>query len=252
MNTFLKTPFIPEKKVSHVLLDGRASEELVLNLKMMGITPLFTPTLTTLYKAVSYHPDMLIHPIGENIFIAAPGVYEIFFTMFKPLGIKLIKGKSRLKSNYPENIAYNVARIDEIAFHNTHFTDKKIREYFERNNIQIIHVKQGYTKCSTSIISKQAIITSDKGIAKAVDNYNIDVLYIEPGYISLPGLNYGFIGGATGLISSNTLAVAGELKHHPSYKKIEKFCNKHSKNIISLTQEKAMDIGSIIPICCFG
>ncbi len=252
MYTFLKTPFIPEKKVSHVLIDARASGALISHLKKMGITPLCTPSLTNLYNAVSYHPDMLIHPIGDNVFVTAPAVYEMFFTMLKPLGIKLIKGKSRLKSNYPENIAYNVARIDKIAFHNTHFTDKKIREYFERNNIQLIHVKQGYTKCSTCIISKQAIITSDKGIAKVVDNYNIDVLYIKPGYILLPGLNYGFIGGATGLISSNTLAVAGKLKHHPSYKEIEKFCNKYSKNIISLTQEKAMDIGSIIPICCFG
>ncbi|MDK2799477.1 MAG: hypothetical protein PWP27_994 [Clostridiales bacterium] len=251
MSRFIANPFIPERKVSHVIIDGRISSKILFTLKNLGITPVLTSVSNGLYPAVSCHPDMLIHPIGNDVLIVAPDIYEFIYSKLKPLNFKLIKGKSILKSNYPENIAYNVARIDNFAFHNVKYTDPMIREYFEQLNIKIINVKQGYTKCSTCIVNHQAIITSDKGIAKAADNYNIDVLLIEPGHILLPGLDYGFIGGATGLISKNLLAVSGRLDTHPNYADIIKFCSNYNVHVVNLGEQQVIDIGSIVPILVY-
>ena len=43
---------------------------------------------------------------------------------------------------------------------------------------EIINVKQGYAKCSICVVSDNAIITADKGIAKAAIQNRIDVLEI--------------------------------------------------------------------------
>jgi hypothetical protein len=248
MTEFIKTPFIPERKVSHVLIDGRASADILSGLEDLGIKPILTPLSAGLYEAVTNHPDMLVHPVGDNILVVAPDVYEFFNSVLEPLKFRLIRGKSVLKSNYPENIAYNVARINNLAFHNIRYTDPVIRQYFEQHGVKMINVKQGYAKCSTCIVSDHAIITSDRGIARTADNYNIDVLLITPGHILLPGLNYGFIGGATGLVSKNLLVVAGMLNNHPNYIDIVEFCSKYNVSIRSLGKGQVIDIGSIIPI----
>lgn len=44
------------------------------------------------------------------------------------------------------------------------------------------------------------------GIYKTLIKENFDVLLIPFGDIELPGLNYGFIGGVGGMISSNSMA----------------------------------------------
>ncbi|WHH59297.1 DUF6873 family GME fold protein [Petroclostridium sp. X23] len=248
MEQFLKTPFLPEKRVSHVIVDGRVSSSIISSLHELGIDTILTPALASLYPSVRCHPDMLIHPIGDDIVVAAPDVYDLFKPLLMPLKIKLIRGKTYIKSNYPESIAYNVARINNVAFHNITYTDPVVRDYLEQKNVRMINVKQGYAKCSVCIVNEHAIITSDRGIANAADTYNLDVLLIRPGYILLPGLNYGFVGGATGLIARNQLAAAGSLNKHPDFTDIVDFCSKYNVEILSLGDEELIDIGSIIPI----
>lgn len=59
-------------------------------------------------------------------------------------------------------------------------------------------------------------------------------------------LDYGFIGGATGLIDNNTLAVNGDINSHPDSEQIKLFCHKYNVDIISLKDDKLVDIGTII------
>ena len=248
MCVFLQTPFLPDKKVSHALVDARTPVDIINTLKKQNIMPIFAPISKKLYAAVAGHPDMLMHHLEDNIVVVAPQVYETFCRCLHRFKIQVLCGKSEIKSNYPENIAYNVARIDKIALHHTKYTDKVIREYLEQKKINLIHVNQGYTKCAICIVSQEAIITADKGIAKVCDCYNIDVLLIRPGFIALPGLAYGFIGGATGKINPDTLVVAGTIKYHPDYTKIKSFCAKHGVHVKNLIDKPMLDIGSIIPL----
>ena len=248
MGGFLQTPFLPDKKISHVLVDTRTPIEIIHAFKKQNIVPILAPMSKKLYAAVAGHPDMLMHPLADDVIVVAPDVYQAYSSSLEALNIKLLRGKSEIKSNYPESIAYNVARIDKIAFHHTQYTDKVIREYFEQKQIKLIHVNQGYAKCAVCIVNQKAIITADKSIAKVCDCYNIDVLLIRPGFIVLPGLDYGFIGGATGKISANTLVVAGNIKYHPDYTKIVAFCKKHNVYVKSMMDKPMIDIGSIIPL----
>jgi len=109
-----------------------------------------------------------------------------------------------------------------------------------------INVNQGYSKCSVCVINENAIITSDLGIAKKCDLFGIDVLVIDDSCISLNGVSHGFIGGSSGLISPELLAVNGNIKLHKNYDNISNFCNKYNVNIISLHCGEIEDIGSII------
>ena len=161
---------------------------------------------------------------------------------------KIISGNKKIGSTYPYDIAYNVARINRAAFHNFIYTDDKILEYYNANGIKLIDVKQGYSKCSICVIAENAIITSDKIIAKAAVSNGYDVLHISEGYIKLKGLNYGFIGGCCGLISKEILAVNGDISQHIDYLKIKEFCEKYNVTIYPLHNGTLEDIGSIIPL----
>ncbi|WP_432408664.1 DUF6873 family GME fold protein [Wukongibacter sp. M2B1] len=248
MSSFIKTPFLPRGKVETVIIDRRVTKSIQNKIRAKGINIIETPYCKDLYDAVSAHPDMLMHHIGGNEIVVAPNIYSEINEKFKELNCKIIKGDKILKSTYPDNVAYNVGRIGRFAIHNFKYTDKIVIRKLKEMEVEFINVKQGYSKCSICIVNEKAIITSDKGIAKQLMIHNIDVLLIESGYIDLPGLSYGFIGGATGLISSNKLLFCGNTKKHPNYKSIRKFLKKYSVTIDSVGEKKLIDIGSIIPI----
>lgn len=73
-------------------------------------------------------------------------------------------------------------------------------------------------------------------------------MLITPGHIDLFDLNYGFIGGCTGFISKNEIAFLGDVSKHPDYEKINMFIKSKGKKIVNLSNEKLLDLGSIIPL----
>ncbi len=120
-------------------------------------------------------------------------------------------------------------------------------EYAHQNSIEIRTVNQGYAKCSTAIVSSDAIITADKTIAKALEN-DCYILIIKPGSIQLPGYNYGFIGGACGKLSENTMAFCGNPYRHSDGKQIVSFIESNNCEAVSLCNGALIDFGGFIPI----
>lgn len=247
-NKFIDTPFLPKAGVAAVIIDGRTSATITNNLYDMGIHIIKTPLCSDLYDGIQGHPDILLHPVTSQNIVVAPNVYEKMKIPLEDLGCNVIKGSTILKRNYPDNIAYNIARVSNFAIHNLNYTDRRTLELLEKREIQWIHVKQGYSKCATCIVNDHAIITSDRGIAKAVEKHGIEALIISPGYIDLPGVDYGFIGGISGLMGKNKLAFSGYLQHHCDYAKILRFLKRHNVVPIFLSQDKPVDIGSIVPL----
>lgn len=243
---YINIPNLPQKKISGVLVDYRTPEIVVQNLKKMDISVFKSMKCDFLYNSVCGHPDMTFTHIKDNIFVCEPRCYSYYKTLFPSLDI--ICGNSFLRSTYPDDIAYNIARVGDLAFHNAKYTDKIILEYFDRYNVKLINVKQGYSKCSICVVDEISIITSDRSIAAQAEKYNIDVLLIQPGYIQLYDLDYGFIGGCTGKTDKNTLAVSGNLIGHTDFKKIEDFCSRKNVEILTLSDSIPVDIGSILPI----
>jgi hypothetical protein len=251
MERFLDTPYIPIKRVKRVLLDMRTPKETIKYIKDLNIEIIFSPVLSELYEAVSGHSDLFIHHIRDNIFVTAPNTYNYFHNLMSKLGFNIIKGYREIKRTYPDNIAYNVSRVGNIAFHNKKHTDKKVLEQFEENDIKLVHVNQGYAKCSMCVLNEKSIITSDRGIYDTVVKYNIDALLIKPGFFKLCGVDYGFIGGASGLISDRELLLTGNIELHSDYNKIIDFCEKNNVKLLYPKDVDCTDVGSIIPICYY-
>lgn len=245
----LKYSNIPTQKITTILIDGRISDFHENSLHNIGIQTIKTSKNTSLYDSISYHPDISFHVIDNEYIVYEPSVNINILNAIIDLGYKLIKGSTVLKNKYPYNIAYNVARVGNYAFHNLAYTDPVIKHMLLERNVKLLHVNQGYTKCLTCIVDESSIITSDKSIQKAALKNNIDVLLIPQNQnIQLPGFNEGFIGGSTGLIDKNLLLFFGCFNNLSSSDEIFKFIT--NKNIfpISLFNNMCIDIGSLIPL----
>lgn len=247
----VNNPFIPEKDADLVIIDGRISEDLLINLdKDINLKILLTTPCEEVADPISYHPDIVLHPVNNKTIVAAPNVFEYYKEKLYGMGIKIIKGERKLEKKYPNDIAYNVGRIHNFAIHNFKHTDEVLKYYLRKENLEFIHVEQGYTKCSMAVIGDNAVITSDYPIYKKLTDLGVDVLLIEPGHIRLDGYPYGFIGGTCGNLSKQNLVFSGKFSSHPDNLKILKFLRKYEKNVIWLSDNEAIDIGTIISLNC--
>ena len=227
-----------------IIVDCRAGNETVKELEKTGAAVIPTVKLDCLYDAVASHADMQIHYLGDNRFVCAPEAYEHYKKQLH--GFTLIKGSARLSPKYPDDIAYNAAALKDCVICKSRCTAIEILETYGSKGADILNAAQGYAKCSTCVVNGHAIITADSSIASAAEKHGIDVLKIREGYIELRGMNYGFIGGASGLIERNVLAFNGELSAHPDGDNIRSFCKNHGAEVIELKKGILTDIGSII------
>ncbi len=246
----MKNPFLPIDYANVVIVDGRIYDKANKVFKNMNIKVIPTIPCKEVQEPISYHPDIVMHPVNHKTLIVAPNVFDYYYESLSKLGIKLIEGEKKLDKEYPDDIAYNVGRIYNFAVHNFKYTDEKLKFYLKKENLEFINIKQGYTKCSMAIIDEKAIITSDYPMYKKLAALGIDVLHIRPGYIRLDGYDYGFIGGTCGNLSTRDIVFSGKFSKHPDEEKIIKFLKKYKKKIIWLDNEEALDVGTIISLNC--
>ena len=190
-----------------------------------------------LQAPVSSHPDMTITQIGD-VFVCAPESYE-YYKRF--LGERLLCGKTYLSSHYPNDIAYNVLIYKDIALGKIDYIDPVVSDELKKRNIRLVNVNQGYAKCSCAVCD-DGVITADDSIYKALCECGINSLKITPGNVKLEGYDYGFVGGASGVIDGN-LTFFGDVSKHPDYLKIKEFCDFDYFSEFPLT-----DIGTIFCI----
>ena len=231
--------------MKNVIVDFRIHNEEKQCLVSMGYDLLICPSSNLLYEAVCGHPDMLMS-ITDNSIIVHKNMSNEFMQDLLSLNYNVYKSSSVLQNKYPYNICLNSLSIGNLFVHLINFTDTKLLSLVK--NKKLVNVKQGYTKCSTCIVNNHAAITSDVSIAKALNIEGVDVLLLPPGDILLPGLNYGFIGGATGLLCDNVLAFYGHLDHYLYGKEVLKFLNKHKVEPVFLRNGKLIDRGSIFRV----
>ncbi len=190
-----------------------------------------------LQKPVSSHPDMTILPVGD-VFVCCPESYE-YYKEF--LGERLISGKTTLSSHYPNDIAYNVLIYKNKAFGKKDYIDSVVLKELKKRDIELINVNQGYAKCSC-VVCYSGVITADDSIFKAMCKNGVNSLKITPGHVKLTGYDYGFVGGASGVIDGK-LTFFGDVSKHPDFLKIKEFCDFDYFGDFDLT-----DIGTIFCI----
>jgi hypothetical protein len=246
---FIKQTLFPELEVYLLAIDERMEIKMKNNLQSYGINLLEIPCFNGLSEPVSAHVDMQITHIFEDIIVCQPQMPEYFYQQLKDYGFRVYKGASILNKHYPLDIPYNVAIVGDVAFHNTKYTDPVIVGLLSRLKIRLVHVNQGYTKCSVLPITNKSIITDDPSIEKAARLEGFDVLKLPPQRnIVLSGLNYGFIGGTAGFIGKNTLAFSGSIDAIDSKDEIKEFLHKYNVEWINLGDNQLHDYGGLIPL----
>lgn len=240
---FLLKPNLPDRAAECVIMSDRLPqlcEELNKNYHTEILTPSPLPAVT---GSERFHADMSVCHLGGREFISH-------------------KAETRLNEKLSEygaevtlcdNITaampkLNVCFLGDKAICCRKKTADEITAFCEKAGVNILDTKQSYAKCSVTVVSENAVITSDNGIAGLCKKNRIDCLLIPCGDIELDGYDYGFIGGCCGLLSNDLLVFSGDIRSHPAYRDIRSFAANYGVAIQSLGNNKLYDIGGIIPI----
>lgn len=238
-------PNLPQDNAKIVVMSTN-NKELVNRVEELGIKVLSSENLSKLLIFEQYHTDLqLLHYNKDTVFVLkeCTSLKENLKKYFP----NVIEISKNIDKDYPNNVMLNCVVLNDKLICNRKTIADEVLQMAVNDNLKIINVNQGYTKCSTCIVNENAIITSDKSIYKSCRN-EMDVLLIRQGYIKLSGTDYGFIGGSSFKYNRNTLVFTGNIELHPDYENIKSFAENHNAELLSLTENTMIDIGSIIPI----
>ncbi len=230
--------------------DERISDACRYSLEKIGYSTVALPPFHLLAEPVGCHPDMLIFIIN-NTLITHKLYYDIarkqIDRILEAADLRLVLSREKIGSLYPRDVLFNAAVVGNKVICNLNFVSEHIKEQANICGMELIHINQGYAKCSICPVSDNAVITADNSVFEAAEKSGIDALKITEGSIGLKGYNYGFIGGASGEDRENVY-FCGDLEKHPDAIKIKEFCQKHKKRAVSLSEEKLYDFGTVILI----
>ena len=217
----------------------------VKEIEKLGHTVISSDTVDTFPIPEQKHADMQILPINNDIFL----INECTVLAEKLPKERLLFCNKKAGNKYPEDILLNFLYLNNTLYGKLSAIDKNLLDYCKENNIRTVNINQGYARCSTLVLNKKAVITSDLSIEKALKKDGVEVLLISSGSIVLDGYDYGFIGGASGKIEENAIAFFGNVTSHPDYKKIENFCDNHNLSINVICPYMSLtDIGGLVKI----
>jgi len=205
-----------------------------------NVLPFETTEIT--YPAISGHPDIFFCLTDKHLVIA-PNTPTKFKKKLNDNNISYIEGQKNVGNCYPDTAMYNAVVTHKYLIHNLEITDNSIKEACT-GKISI-HVNQAYTRCNLLPLKNESFITSDKGIYKTLLTNNINVLYVNPKGIILPGFNNGFFGGACG-VTKNQVFIIGSLSFLTDGEKVTQFIENLGYQIIELYDGSLWDGGSLI------
>jgi hypothetical protein len=204
------------------------------------------PPSDGLYASIRSHPDIVLFTLDHKTFICSPSIFDALETPLMKAGARLVRSRAIPSGGYPDTAALNAVRVGSYIMHNTKCTDTVIRDLARKRGLELVHVNQGYTRCSVVPVAQHAIITSDPGIAHAAEGIGLDVLVISPDSVLLPGEKYGFIGGACGIAPDGRVIFLGDISLHPDYAAIDAFFRKHDVPYAGAPGLPLFDAGSLI------
>ena len=191
-------------------------------------------------KGLDSHPDILVHPLPSGELVVDRDNLEYYKKILPDKNI--LPSHSSLSKKYPKDVPLNAFTFKNYFIHNLKFTDKVLLDYYKNSGYEMKNIKQGYGKCS-SLVTEDFIITSDGGIYESLRDF-IPIYKINHGEIKLQNFNYGFIGGASGVLGKK-IFFTGDFSHHSSYEEILKIIKKYDYEIEILSKDPIEDYGSI-------
>ena len=242
----LTFPHLPRRRVTLAAVNANA-ESVISWMEHNGIRVIPILPDHRLAPPVASHEDMLLHHLGKNLLIHALQ-QEITVRRLEQEGFSFIPMQMDLGSRYPQDVRLNALRLGNLLIGKLSALDPTVVEECKRREIQVMDCAQGYAKCSCMVLTEHAVVTADPSLAQILKQNGVEVLQIRPGFISLPGYSYGFLGGCCGLIAPDTLLCAGNLDSHPDSRVIRDFAAAHGVDILCTPEPVLSDIGGILPL----
>lgn len=229
------------------IVDQRISLSIKNALSRLGFSVIPLPAFSRLSAPVASHPDMLMLPFEDRIFVHAIYYEEARNTIDEIIALSnrtltLVEGE--VLPEYPNDVSLNLFCIGKSMIGKQNVIPQTILEHAQEKGYRIINTNQGYAKCSSVLLGDRAVITADSAIERCIKNLGINVLRISEGSVALPPYPYGFLGGASGCFG-NTVYFCGDLLGHPDAERIKAFCQATGFSTYSLSDEPLADHGSI-------
>lgn len=245
MSEQLFSPRIPRAKAKFALVSGEYPF-LAEFLKKQGIEAVTTSPDERLPSPVRFHPDMQLCALSRECMFALKngGLAQ----KLAECGIIVSETDNEPSDAYPKDAICNALALNSCLIGNERILDSEIVTAADGLNLKMLSVKQGYAACSVAVVDERSVITADDGIASVLAKNDFDVLKIPPGFINLPGYDYGFIGGCCGLIAPKVLAVTGRLRNHPNGEAVVRFVAERGVSIIEMCDGDLLDVGGIITL----
>ena len=120
-------------------------------LKNLGYELIEIKKSINVYPEISSHVDIFACKVKDKI-IVEKSAYKMLKNKLNNDENILISGEKMISYDYPNDIKYNVCIVGNKAIHNFKYTDSKIISELNKNNFELINVKQGYSNCSISVI----------------------------------------------------------------------------------------------------
>lgn len=246
MAQFIENPNLPKTSV-YTVIAGKGIKPYEEKLREYGVEILYTQICNRVGPFVEAHADLSCFYSGQGKFLLERGQADLYTALTK-IGASCHFLKQDLQKNYPQDVLLNCVKLKEFLLCNRKTVATEILQEAEQASLTVIDVPQGYTKCSVCIVNDNAVITEDVTLCKALEKHGIDVLAIQKGSVVLQGFPYGFIGGCSGLLSSEKLAFTGNIERHADFNRILQFLEQNKVKPICLSNGLLTDIGSILPI----
>ena len=233
-----------------LIVDSRINDKCETALLKEGYTLLKLPPDNSLGEAVCSHPDtVLFYHNGELITTAdycdlAPYIFSDVREFCPNVGVVFTSDIRTPK--YPDDCIFNALVIGEKIFCKSDSISSAVLDLANRLGYKICHTNQGYPACSVLAFGNNAI-TADRGLAKTLAIEGVNVTLISTGSISLPPHQYGFIGGASGVVG-NKVYFFGDIMTHPDGQLICDRIREAGFTPVSLSDRQLCDFGGIISL----
>ena len=244
---FIEKPNFPSGNATVAAVSSEA-EDVISALQSAKIAVVPVEPNENLPVGIASHADLQILHLGGNSVLTA-SCSKKSTDMLNMLGFDIKNTENELDFSYPNDCLINAEIIGRNIIVNPDIIDEKLMQFAEENNYNIIGVKQGYAKCSVLAVAEDAVITADAGIAKILEQKEIEVLKIKEGGIYLKGYDTGFIGGCGGMVEQKILGTSGDLKSIYDYENIKDFLRNRNIYAENLGGRSLRDIGGILPLC---
>lgn len=235
-----------DKALKKIIIDCN-NKDIVDGFKRNDIACIPVTPSDELFSQMSCHTDCLIYVHSNNIFVDLSNYKNIVNILTSEDKYNIVLLDNRVTAPYPEDIKLNIKVFGKYVLCNSRFISENLKRYFIDIGFNLLNCNQGYAACSTLKINDCSAITDDESIYRTLISAGIDCLHIRKGSILLKGYDYGFIGGASGVID-NTVYFFGDIKYHPDCNRIINFIKMHGADYINLFDGPLVDIGSFVVI----